>query len=567
MVKLQFGSVIPFRNVVTPSLDSFLIPFLLFLVYLAQCLWFVSTQSFTVDEPFHIIAGLEAWRHGNLWAIFSQDETPPLARMVLTMPLVGGDWQSDDLLQIWRLYRHLHPGSPDLWPDPEVWTWYVRPMNIALGLVLGGMLWSAARRFFSTGAANLALALFVFSPALIAHFSLATPDGMATLLLFAVAIQFAHWRRNASLRQTAILGILLGGLVVTKLSGLPIVVTTVLMVLVTRQKGIAFQPMNWRWGQAMAVAVLVALCIWATYRFHVSDVTLRNGQVTIESPNATGHFIMPSKRIPNSVDSTFMIPAGEFLSSVLKLVRHSQEGHPSYFLGELSPTGGWRSFFVVAILLKWPPSVLFLAVASTILFLRRQLLSFDAVLIAVFPTVLLMFAIFSKINIGDRHILPIYPFILLLGAGSWEFARSHRAGRLLVVALVLATIVDISRYAPNYLSYFTPLVNSNQSYQLLTDSSLDWGQGLLALREYQAAHPDEQIYLAYFGSVDPSQYGIRASYLPENERVTGTVVVSATYLTGQTLGGGLRQSGYQWVLEHPRKTILNHSLHVFEVRE
>ena len=98
---------------------------------------------------------------------------------------------------------------------------------------------------------------------------------------------------------------------------------------------------------------------------------------------------------------------------------------------------------------------------------------------------------------------------------------------------------------------------------LLSDSNLDWGQGLLALRHYEAQHRSETIYLAYFGSVESTAYGLRAQYLPEGKHVSGaTVAVSATTLTGQMLEN---PTSHRWVLRYPEKTVLNHTLHVFQI--
>jgi hypothetical protein len=175
-----------------------------------------------------------------------------------------------------------------------------------------------------------------------------------------------------------------------------------------------------------------------------------------------------------------------------------------------------------------------------------------------------VFAIFSHIDIGDRHILPMYPFVLLFVAGgAWQLARRSRTAVIVVLLAVALNAADALRYAPDYLSYFTPFVPSSQSYKLLSDSNLDWGQGLLALRHYQASHPQEKIYLAYFGSVDPAAYGLRVEKLEENQRVSGaTVVIGATQLTGQMLENF---GAYHWVLRYPQIAILNHSLHVFRI--
>jgi hypothetical protein len=95
----------------------------------------------------------------------------------------------------------------------------------------------------------------------------------------------------------------------------------------------------------------------------------------------------------------------------------------------------------------------------------------------------------------------------------------------------------------------------------LSDSNLDWGQGLLALRKYQQQHPNETIHLAYFGTMDPRLYGIRYIPLAPNEKVSGTVVVSATHLSGQLLDD---PNGYRWTSQYP-EVVLDHSLHVFQV--
>ena len=126
----------------------------------------------------------------------------------------------------------------------------------------------------------------------------------------------------------------------------------------------------------------------------------------------------------------------------------------------------------------------------------------------------------------------------------------------------MAQAADIARYAPDYLSYFTVLVKPANTWQLLSDSNTDWGQGLFALRQFQAEHPGEPIHLAYVGEVDPAWYGIRYTRLQEEDHPSGIVVVSATHLSGQLLKN---HYAYRWLLQYPLKTILNHTLYVFEV--
>ena len=173
-------------------------------------------------------------------------------------------------------------------------------------------------------------------------------------------------------------------------------------------------------------------------------------------------------------------------------------------------------------------------------------------------------AIFARFNIGERHILPLYPFALLFAALVWEWGRQKKMGVAVLALLAVLNAADALRYAPGYLSYFNVFVRPAESYRLLTDSNLDWGQGLLALRQYQRDHPDEQISLSYFGSVDPAIYGIDARPLAEHEHVSGTAVVSATNLSGQFLSD---PESYHWLLREKPVQVLDHSLYVFRIRD
>jgi hypothetical protein len=141
--------------------------------------------------------------------------------------------------------------------------------------------------------------------------------------------------------------------------------------------------------------------------------------------------------------------------------------------------------------------------------------------------------------------------------------KERRAFAAMIIVAVLLQAADTLRYAPDYLSYFNIFVPPSRSYQLLSDSNLDWGQGLLALRDFEGSHHDQPFSLAYFGSVDPRVYGIRALPLAEGQRSNGMVVISANNLSGQFLRD---PDAYHWVLEYPRVAILNHSLYVYRVQ-
>jgi 4-amino-4-deoxy-L-arabinose transferase-like glycosyltransferase len=550
-LRLQSESTPAFgtRNPASPSKTRRIIPTLLCLLFVAQCFWFINTQSLSNDEPLHITAGLDAW---HLHRFERWNDHPPLVFLLCTLPLLINH-AAIDIQQDAKYAEGIRP-------SPEAVAWAARPVIVVLGVLLGVLLWIAARRLFSEGAANFALALFAFSPSLIANFSITCNDGAVALIVFATAMQLVYWRRTQSWARTVAFGLILGALLATKFSTPVMFVLALALVLVLKPSSVAWDPRDWNWRKAVSMIVIAFFFLWGTYFFHWTKVSVKNGFVTVSSPNrtkpATGDLHRP-------LNLTVYLPAGEYIEGLGRVANHLNQGHPTFFLGQVSRGKGWKSYFPVVVALKWPPVILSIFLISVILgLLRRIKFPPDLLIFSLFPGLYFLMAIFSKVDLGERHILLVYPFALLFAAALWHFARQKRAWLALLAALVVVNAVDTMRYAPGYLSYFTPFVNRSTSWKLLSDSNLDWGQGLLALRQYQQAHPNETIHLAYFGTMDPRLYGIHYLPLEPNEKVSGTVVVSATHLSGQLLDD---PHGYQWTLQYPEKEILDHSLHVFEI--
>jgi dolichyl-phosphate-mannose--protein O-mannosyl transferase len=530
---------------------SWLLPALLVLIYVAQCAWFIRTQSLTYDEPVHIAEGLNAWRYGR----FEQyNDHPPLARLWCTLPLLDQKWQVDieQLPDAFRVTR--------IAPDPVALAWRARAMNVLFGLLLAWLVWRAADRLFSRTAANFALALFAFSPSLIAHFSIAATDGAATLFIFATAWALVRWRKQLTWGRTAGLGLLLGLLLLAKFSTAPTFVLALLWMLSLGADKIIQSPVKWNWGRTAAAMLLALFVVWTGYFFHISHLIVRDGTLTATFPNWKAPIVKPVRGDRNY---SLLIPGGEYVEGFRELVRHNRQGQPAYFLGQVSSHGGWRLYYPVVILLKWPTIVLALSLVGLAIPLRRKVrVPPDLWIMASFPALYLAIAIFARFNLGERHVLPVYPFAILFAAAVWEWGSRKRAVAVLLIFLAALNAADALRYAPGYLSYFTPFVRPAESFRLLTDSNLDWGQGLLALRDYQRDHPGERISLSYFGSVEPQVYGIQSDFLGGHKHVLGTVIVSATNLSGQYLA---EHDKYRWLLERKPVKILDHSLYVFKV--
>ena len=117
-------------------------------------------------------------------------------------------------------------------------------------------------------------------------------------------------------------------------------------------------------------------------------------------------------------------------------------------------------------------------------------------LVVLWPTL-----ITTQLNIGERHLLPSYPPLMILAGATWAWSQSRLAHGLVLAALCLHA-ADVAARWPWSLAYFNQIVPRGQEYRWLVDSSLDWGQDLPRLARWVDRHarPGEPVSLCYFGS-------------------------------------------------------------------
>jgi hypothetical protein len=197
-------------------------------------------------------------------------------------------------------------------------------------------------------------------------------------------------------------------------------------------------------------------------------------------------------------------------------------------------------YFPLAFLFKWPLGFLGALLARSRLALadRRRRGNVLAIPVAVVLGVG-MFA--GNLDIGIRYLFPMAPFLCvwLGGLASMRLLAHLRSqGRIwLRVGLALAMLqaVETSLAAPWYLSFFNwPSGGPGGGYRLVNDSNVDWGQGLIALRDELKQRGIGRIHLAYHGTADPALYGI--DYVPYLGGAPGKesdwLAVSSYYFVG-----------------------------------
>jgi hypothetical protein len=248
----------------------------------------------------------------------------------------------------------------------------------------------------------------------------------------------------------------------------------------------------------------------------------------------------------------------------------------SFLLGNYSNTG-FRSYFFNVFLLKTPLPALLLIITALILSLLRCVKKRLAPIFLLVPAGLyFLVAMTSHLNLGVRHLLPIYPFLYVLAGGLvLELDRWRRTSRLVALLVMVGVIAVSSRMvfspahglkwqtvASHYLAYFNELAGGPANgFKELADSNLDWGQDLKNLKLWLVAHDiKDPICLCYFGMADPrfyriAHYNMPGGYLFEPQvgfdvlKPGGLIAISATNLQGVYFSPAERD-GWRRILGH-----------------
>lgn len=465
--------------------------------------------SQTFDEGVHVAAGYSYLSTG---AIRLNPEHPPLMKELAALPI----WlrYGRTVAPVLDARDEWHAGRRFLYESPvpaETLLWLARLPSVALGSLQVVLVAVWAGRLWGRGAAVLAAALAALEPTPIAHAALATTDVGVSVCY--VAACWASWEavRQRSSGFAAAAAIAAGLATASKFSGGLIVV-----IAAAAAGWVGGRPFEaaggWRW-RPMAIAAagsaaLAAATLWATYGF--GDLAALREGLAFQAA-------------------------------------HQAAGHPAYFWGAHG-AGGWPAYFPAALALKSTIGLLILTALSLVLWRRgRRFTAPEAALLVAPAAAFLGAAMASRLDIGVRSVLPLYPLACVIAARVATF-RPRPAG-LLAGAAVLGSVWAAAGVRPHYLSYFNALAGGVEGgSRYLSDSNVDWGQDLGALATYVRQRGNPIVYLAYFGTADPAYYGLRYQRLPtfnpaarpeDGERVPASgpqlVAISVTNLTGDYL--------------------------------
>jgi hypothetical protein len=288
----------------------------------------------------------------------------------------------------------------------------------------------------------------------------------------------------------------------------------------------------------------------------------------------------PPARGSSSFANAHQLLPQSCLIGMLRLYAWSQ-GRLGYLCGQSSVTGWWY-YFPLAIVFKTPLATL-LGLAAAIGLLAPQIRTSStwnrwAVLAGgIFPCLYMLTAMTSNVDVGIRHILPVYPFIFIFlgvaAAKAWNSPRRH--ARMFVTLLCMGLAAETFSAYPNYIPFFNVACGGSRGgLRLLSDSNLDWGQDLPALADWQARNPGRPVYLCYWGSADPRYYGIHYVNLPQSsappdQNMAGpgrpVYAISATALTNP-LPRQFHSALFESMQHQQPIAVLNGSIYIFDAR-
>jgi 4-amino-4-deoxy-L-arabinose transferase-like glycosyltransferase len=550
----------------------------------------VLQKSPTFDETVHLFAGYSYLRWGDYRV---NPEHPPLVKMLAAAPLLALDLDSAritprernvvqrDKNYGWVLaHRFVFADN-----DAETLFGHARLVMLFLTLALAVCVVFWTHELYGAEAAIAAVVLFCFDPNIIAHASIIQTDVPFALFFFASTYFF--WR---SLKELSWFNLLMTASLfalasVTKFSFLVILPAWFLVGLV---KIMSSEPLNspitspsviaGRWKKAAFVSTIFIfalmfsyVAIWAAYQFRFDAVLYQRGQYFIANLGVESPWL---ESLIELCRTHFVLPEA-WIFGVEDAYRHMERA--AYLNGEISKTGFWM-YFPVAFIAKTPVPTLLLiviAVGHLICVRSRQ----DGALVLLAPAIIFfLLAVWSKLNVGLRHIIPVYPFLFVLIGGTigvlWKSGRCPARFSFIFIGLWL---IGSTLWAyPNYLAYFNEVAGGpSRGQRILVDSNLDWGQDLKELKKWMSRNQVEKIQFAYFGTADPAYYKIDAVYLPGSVFVSDPpltdvaatppyLAISVTHLTGLYLD---QRDRYAKFRDQIPLAIIGNSIRIYQINE
>jgi hypothetical protein len=567
---------------------------LLLLAILLQCVLSMRMKSATFDEPSHLIGGYYYLKMGD----FSVNwQNPVFINIISAAPLLF----LKPKIQTYDPYRwdwdrgFVHDILYVINNNADQIVFWARIPNIFLSLLLGFFVFRWASELYGIESGLFSLLLYAFSPNILAHSRLATPDLGIACFMFLACYRLWKFGSRPSAGNLLLAGFTLGLALISKFSAVFLLPVYLLFPLVQLfLNGSQPRPnlgvgrpdlrthapagslkkcsqMIMYSGLIIGIGLLVIIAAYPSYlkpwyRFDETILlSIQRGYPNAKINEGLWHLV-----------SLTRMPGREYALGLLGLVERSKKGHDTFLWGKISQRGQWY-YHLVTLVIKTPIALQIMLLLAFGLYLSRCMKGtipnlYNGFFLAVPPLLLLTAISLGSVKTGLRHVLPVFPFIFVFTASFFKLALERRLLSGLAFLLIVWYFVSSIHIHPHYLAYFNEYVGGpSNGYKYLLDSNLDWGQDLKGLKEYIERRDIEKVKLAYFGTAAPEYYGI--SYEPisdldltalkESRFTRGVFAISATFLQG--LYHPDDRDRYKWFRDRTPTAQIGYSIFVYEI--
>ena len=517
----------------------------------------VFAASPTVDETAHLPAGLAQWQL-NRFEIYRVN--PPLVKMAAALPVLFMepvvDWRSAAPLPGSRSEFRL--GREFVEQNAGRVVWMLRAARLAcLPFVLLGFWVSLkwASRIYGKNSGLVAAGLWSFSPLILGHGSLITPDvASASTGLLAIFL-FRTWLLDSSWSNAIFLGIGTGIALLTKFTWAPLFpIVAMLAWCLWRLPVFSHVPINGpaicRDATQLLLASVVALFMvnslygfdrslqrLADYNFHSAE--FRGGVVEPVPEDGVRSWHQAGNRFRNSWLGALPVPLPACYLEGIDLQRRDFEPGQmsmSYLAGRWQ-RGGWWYYYIVGLAVKEPSGFLILLSVSILTWAvdvarrwryRRRRIATESAnsasaertvalplredLLLLIPAVLVFWLVSRETGFNHhvRYIIPALPFLFIFASRIMVHAVGRPLLRWMAGGLMAWQIVSVLWFAPHWLGYFNDFAGGPQrGDEWLASSNTDWGQDLLHLKRWQESHPElTPVFTLLSSRYDPAAVGI-----------------------------------------------------------
>ncbi len=537
-------------------------------------------ESVTVDEVSHIASGVSYLQTLELRL---NEEHPPLPKLIAAVPLVVHGAHADYAHVSWTASEKFLPAFLgqwvfgqwflQRWNDPAVSLVLARAPMLLLTLVLGWVVFAMARRLGGDWGGLLCLTVYVSTPLFIVFGPLVHTDVAITLFTLLTLWTFAEVWRSPTPRAALVLGLSLAGALLSKFTAGLLFFAFLAVALSTRFRPLPGQPGSkpearaWRrlrWRASWKGVLWAAIVVYGVYFIfsirQSTDVLYLVGR---------GPLFVPVRRL--------LMPPWLYLRGVLMVLLTSSR--PTFLFGRVYPHGVWFYFPVVFVLKSALGFLALLVLAALLAAWRKRSAGGPSVVPAelavhwrVLWVGLLVFTgacLVSRMTISVRHFsVPVALLVLLLAPlprmlASWRLTapRGARALEIAVALLAVSCLVTTARAYPYFFPYVNALGLGRPAYALMSDSNVDWNQGLPEVRAFAQTRGLRRLPADVYAFSDPAlvvpQAELWDCQSPADSDAGQWVVASANML--------LDAHNCSWLLQYPQESIAGGSYYAFRL--